>query len=105
MLDHPQHYVLATHGLPTPGGLTKDTEGQVQAEAPRRGELDLVVVQGAVGEHALLDGCLHGALRRERVGLVDRLWQGAPCSAAFGRGVVEATGTQTLPGGEVPSSG
>lgn len=78
LLGHPQHCGLATQGLPTPGGLTKDTEGQVQAEAPRRGELDLVVVQRAVGEHALLDGRFHGALRRQGVGLVGRLRRGTP---------------------------
>lgn len=78
LLGHPQYYVPATQGLPTPGVLTKDTEGQVQAEAPRRGELDLVVVQRAVGEHALLDGRLHRALRRQGVGLVGRLRQGTP---------------------------
>lgn len=43
----------------------KDTEGQVQAKAPSGGELDLVVVQRAVREDTLLNGCLHRALQRE----------------------------------------
>lgn len=45
--------------------LTKDTEGQVQAEAPGGRQLHLVVVQGAVGKHALLDGRLHGPLQTQ----------------------------------------
>ena len=44
---------------------TKDTEGQVQAEAPSGRQLHLVVVQGAVGKHALLDGRLHGPLQTQ----------------------------------------
>lgn len=53
-------------------GPTKDTEGQVQAKAPGCGELDLVVVQRAVGEHALLDGRLHRVLWTDRGGS----WEG-----------------------------
>lgn len=49
-----------TPRLPRP---TKDTEGQVQAEAPSGGQLQLVVVQGTVGKHALLDGRLHRPLQ------------------------------------------
>lgn len=47
-------------------GLTKDTESQVQTKAPGSRELDLVVVQRTVGEHTLLDGCLHRTLRKWR---------------------------------------
>lgn len=58
----------------------------MQAKTPCRGELDLVVVQRAVREHALLDGCLHGALRRQDVGLVGRLHRAPPRGAASGKG-------------------
>lgn len=63
-LAHPQQPRPAP-AAPAPSRPPKDTEGQVQAKAPGGGELDFVVVQRAVGEDALLDGRLHGALQRE----------------------------------------
>lgn len=58
-------------------GSAKDTEGQVQAQASGGGELDLIVVQGAIRDQVLLDGCLHRALWRERGRLAGRLWLSA----------------------------
>lgn len=61
------HRMLATHNLPHLGP-SKDTEGQIQAQASSRGKLDLIVVQRTVREDILLNGCLHRALQREGVG-------------------------------------
>lgn len=79
-----------------PMGSAKDTEGQVQAEAPGGRELDLIVVQRAIRDHVLLDGCLHRALWREGDRLAGRLWLSAPCVQPFGKAAEEAASTWTL---------
>lgn len=61
----------------------KDTESQVQAKAPGGRKLDLIVVQGAIREHVLLNGCLHGALWREGGRFTGTLWLGASRGAAL----------------------
>lgn len=43
----------------------KDTEGDVQGQDPRRGELQLVVEQRTVGENPLLDAGLHRTLKNK----------------------------------------
>lgn len=83
----------------------KDTEGQVQAKAPGGWKLDLIVVQRAIREHVLLDGCLHRALWREGGRFTGTLWLSASHVAQpFGKAAEEAASIRTLSVGTILSS-
>lgn len=58
----------------------KDTEGNVEGQDPRRGELQLVVEQRTVGENPLLDAGLHRALKNKVQGSEPTRQTGFYCS-------------------------